>query len=266
MVELLETGDAIDSTIGDRVFKTTSSTELGGLTRIAEWAKAARLVRVTGNRLALVKKNAALLDRPLDLVLALVKAYPSLGTSLFPRGHYRKSLVGDECADIGDAFLAVLLTQPEPVPLAVLRATASEMIGDRYRLDMLTELQLDTFRRIVETDVGIAMTALAGIGVVTIDERAESAELTELGRFAVGRLRGLPQPGELIFQVKITLLGVSDPPVAARACPGGASAARAAPGDPGRYGLAGLSSARLPDRRRRLRARSGRVNSDSGMR
>ncbi len=47
----------------DRVFKTKSSEEPGHLTRIVEWAKAARLVRVTGTRLLPVKKNASLLDR-----------------------------------------------------------------------------------------------------------------------------------------------------------------------------------------------------------
>lgn len=213
LVELLQTGDTIDPKIGDRVFRTTSSTELGGLTQIAEWAKVARLVRVSGNRLVPVKKNVGLLDRPLDLVVALVEAYPSLGKSLFPRSHYRQSLVGDEFADIGDALLTILMTQPAPVPLAELRAAVSEILGDRYRLDMLTESQLDMLRRTVETDVGIAIAALAGIGVATIDETAGAAELTALGKFAIGRLRGLPQPGEPIFQVKITLLDVSDPPV-----------------------------------------------------
>ena len=50
-----------------------------------EWAKAARLVRVTGTRLVPVKKNAALADKPLDLVLALLAAYPRLGKAIFPR-------------------------------------------------------------------------------------------------------------------------------------------------------------------------------------
>jgi hypothetical protein len=42
LVELLGTGDTIDPKIGDRVFKIKSSEELGYLTRIVEWAKAAR--------------------------------------------------------------------------------------------------------------------------------------------------------------------------------------------------------------------------------
>lgn len=213
LVELLETGDMIDPKIGDRVFRTTSSTELGGLTRIAEWAKAARLVRVSGNRIAQVKRNAATAGRPLELVLALVKAYPSLGKSLFPRGHYWQSLVGDEFTDLGEALLTILVTESASVPFGELRATASGLIEDRYRLDLLTDVQLDMLRETVETDVGIAMTALAGIGIARIDEMAETVELTLLGRFAIGRLRGLPQPGEPIFQVKITLLDVSDPPV-----------------------------------------------------
>ena len=74
LVEVLGTGDKID-----RVFKTTSSEQLAYLSRIVEWMKAARLVRVTGTRLVPVKTNAALTSRPLDLVLALLKAYSRLG-------------------------------------------------------------------------------------------------------------------------------------------------------------------------------------------
>lgn len=105
------------------------------------------------------------------------------------------------------------MSQSAPLPLAELRAAASEIIGDRYRLDMLTEPQLERLRSTVDSDVGIAMAALAGIGVAAIDETTGAAEITALGKFAIGRLRGLPQPGEPIFQVKMTLLDVSDPPV-----------------------------------------------------
>jgi hypothetical protein len=109
LVELLSTGDTIDPKIGDRVFRTKSSEELGYLDRVVEWAKAARLVRVTGTRLVPVKKNAALTDKPLDLVLALLDIYPRLGKSLFPRGHWRQSVVGDEFSEIGPLLLTALL-------------------------------------------------------------------------------------------------------------------------------------------------------------
>src|SRR5229473_3485292 len=63
LVELLGTGDTIDPEIGGRVFKTRSSEDLAHLNRIVEWAKAARLVRVSGTKLMAVKKNAALAER-----------------------------------------------------------------------------------------------------------------------------------------------------------------------------------------------------------
>jgi hypothetical protein len=57
LVELLDTGDTIHPDIGGRVFKTRSSEDLAHLNRIVEWAKAARLVRVSSNRLVAVKKT-----------------------------------------------------------------------------------------------------------------------------------------------------------------------------------------------------------------
>ena len=100
-MELLGTGDEIDREIGGQLFKTRSSQNLPYLTRVVEWMKAARLVRVTGGRLVPVKKNAALADRPFDLVLAMLEAYPRLGQGLFPKDTWRPSVVGDEFAAIG---------------------------------------------------------------------------------------------------------------------------------------------------------------------
>ena len=86
-MELLGTGDTIDLEIVGRVVKTKSSEELAYLSRIGAWAKAARLVRVTGTKLMLVRKNAALTERPLNLVLALLEAYPRLGPAAVPAEH-----------------------------------------------------------------------------------------------------------------------------------------------------------------------------------
>lgn len=213
LVELLGTGDKIDPKIGDRVFKTKSSEELGHLTRIVEWAKAARLVRVSGTRLVPVKKNASLLDRPLDLVMAMLEAYPKLGKSLFPRGPYRQSLVGDQFSDVSEVLVTTMFAHPGPCPLSLLRAVASDMIAERYVLGGLTEPQLDFLRGTIETDVSIAVAALAALGVATVDEAENTAELTALGRFATGRSRGVPLPGEPVLQVRITLLDVADPAV-----------------------------------------------------
>ena len=134
LVELLGTGDTIDPDIGGRVFKTRSSEDLAHLSRIATRAKAARLVRVTGTRLVPVKKNTALADRPLDLVLALLEAYPRLGQPLFPRNTWRQSLVGDEFTDISQELLTALLRSAGPCPLGELGDIAYDAIETRYVL------------------------------------------------------------------------------------------------------------------------------------
>lgn len=219
LVPFLGTGDQIDPVIGDRVFKTTSSQELPYLTRVVEWAKAARLIRVTGTMLVPVRKNAALADKPLDLVLAMLAAYPKLGKSLFPRNTWRNSLVGDEFTDIGPEMLTALLTSRGPVPLEALSDTAYDVIADRYVLSGLTDQQHDSLRRMVAVDVAIAMSALHVLGVVVLgrdpdhEEAGDSAELTDLGRYAIRRLRGMAQPGDPLLQVRIALEDVDSPPV-----------------------------------------------------
>lgn len=219
LVEFLGTGDQIDPEIGGRVFKTKSSEELTQLTGIVEWAKATRLVRVTGTSLVPVKKNAALADGPLDLVLAMLAAYPKLGKALFPRNTWRSSLVGDEFADVGRELLTALLVSPGACRLATLNGIANELIEARYVLDELTRQQRDSLQRMIAVDVTIAMSALHVLGIVVLDRGTDrnpdedSAELTDLGRYAIRRLRGMAQAGDLLLQVRITLMDVDDPPV-----------------------------------------------------
>ena len=219
LVEFLGTGDVIDPAIGGQTFKTKSSEELPYLTRIVEWAKVTRLIRVTGTRLTPVKKNATLADRPVDLVLTMLAAFPRLGKSLFPRSTWRQSIVGDEFADVSEVMLTALLTSAGPRALASLNDTAYDMIAARYELGRLTELQHDFLRRTIAVDIEIAMSALHVLGVVVLDtgtdrESADaSAELTDLGRYALRRLRNLAEPGDPILQVLITLEEVADPPV-----------------------------------------------------
>ena len=219
LVELLGTGDVIDPEIGGRVFKTRSSEELAYLTMIVEWAKAARLIRVTGTRLVPVKKNAALAGNPLDLVLAMLAAYPKLGKSLFPRSTWRQSVVGDEFTDIGEELLTVLLASTGPCPLTTLSDTAYDMIAASYALGRLNEQQHAFLRGTIVVDIRIAMSALHVLGVVALDtatdheEADDSAELTALGRYAIRKLRGMAQPGDALLQVRITLADVTDPSV-----------------------------------------------------
>lgn len=213
LVELLGTGDTIDPEIGGRVFKTRSSEDLAHLNRIVEWAKTARLVRVSSTKLMPVKKNAALAERPFDLVLALLEAYPRLGKSLFPRNTWRQSLVGDEFTDISQELTAALLRSHGPGPLDELNDIACDVIEARYMLGGLTKLQHDSLRRMIAVDVTIAMAALHVLGVVVLDREAGSVMLTDLGRYAVRRVRGMAAPGDPVLQLRVTLAGVDGPPV-----------------------------------------------------
>src|SRR3954471_15022104 len=86
LVDVLGTDDVIDPTIGGRLFRTKSSQELFHLTLIVEWAKSARLVRKTGDRLVPVKKNAVLLDDTPALWLALFTVFDRLGEAFLPSG------------------------------------------------------------------------------------------------------------------------------------------------------------------------------------
>ena len=138
-------------------------------------------------------KNAALAGKPVDLVLAMLAAYPKLGKSLFPRNTWRNSLVGDEFTDIGQELLTALLASRGPSPVTALSDLAYDVIADRYLLGELTDQQHDSLRRMVSVDVAIAMSALHVLGVVVLnrdrdhDADEDSAELTDLGRYAIRR-------------------------------------------------------------------------------
>jgi hypothetical protein len=106
-----------------------------------------------------------------------------------------------------------MFAHPGSCPLSLLRRVASDMIAERYVLDRLTETQLDFLRGTIKTDISIAVAALMVLGVAAVDQAADTVELTALGRFVVGRGRGMPLAGEPVLQIRITLMDVADPPV-----------------------------------------------------
>jgi hypothetical protein len=75
-----------------------------------------------------------------------------------------------------------------------------------------SEQQLDTLRHLNDRDVRHALEALGQFGAVRPSDE-ESVELTELTLWAWHRQFGIPAPGELVYEVKITLAEVADPPV-----------------------------------------------------
>ncbi len=210
LVDRLGTGDRIDPAIGDKVFKTKSSVELLGLSLIVEWAKAARLVRVVRGRLVPVKKAAALLERPVELWMALFEAFGRLGTAFLPWG-WGESFMRPEFAAGADVLLSALHGRGGAVGLDELFGLAWDAATAPYVLDDATEQQLDTARGVNDRDVRRTLAVLARLGAVTLTE--DSAELTAIGRYGTRRVRGEPEPGDPVHRITVTLAEVADPPV-----------------------------------------------------
>jgi Plasmid pRiA4b ORF-3-like protein len=210
LVVLLGTRDVIDPKIGDRVFRTKSSEELPGITTVVEWAKASGLVRVTSGRLVPVKRNAGLLDRPLELWGRMLEVFPRLGAALCPSG-WGESLLRDNFEEGIGAVLRAMARRGG-IGLAEACALAWETVTARYVLDDATGQQLATWRQLNDRDVRHALDVLQQLGAVRVGDR-ESVELSELALWTLGRRLGVPAPGDPVFQVKITLDGVADPPV-----------------------------------------------------
>jgi hypothetical protein len=210
LVAALGTDDVIDPTIGDRVYRTTSSQEMLHLTLVVEWTKAARLVRKTGNRLVPVKKNQPLLDDPPALWLALFTVFDRLGEAFLPSG-FAESLLRQEFTTGIHAIMASLYRADGAVATASLHATAWDVVTAPYVLDHATEFQLTHLHGVNDRDTERALAVLRRLGAVTIED--EAVELTDLGRSGMRRLLDEPEPGDPVYQVKITLLGVENPPV-----------------------------------------------------
>lgn len=208
LVESLGTGDVLDPAIGDRVYRTTSSQELHNLTLVVEWAKAARLVRKTGNKLVAVKKNAALLDDPRALWLTLFTTFDRLGAAFLPEG-IAESLLRTEFT-IGSRAMLTLLRQGDQ-PVNRLCAMVWDVVTARYVLDDATEFQLGLWRRCNDRDTKFALDVLRRLGAVTIED--DTAALTDLGSTGMRRLLDEPEPGDPVYQLKITLVEADEPPV-----------------------------------------------------
>ncbi|MGH3831087.1 MAG: plasmid pRiA4b ORF-3 family protein [Pseudonocardiaceae bacterium] len=208
LIERLGTGDELDPAIGERVFKTKSSVELLGLSLIVEWAKAARLVRVVRGRLVPVKKTTALLERPVELWMALFEVVGRLGPAFLPSG-WSESFLRREFAAGFAALRSALYSRDGAVGLDELCDLVWHTVTAPYVLDDATDIQLTTARRMNDRDVRRTLGTLTRLGVVTLTE--DSAELTAAGRRGTRRLRGEPEPGDPIHQITVTLAEVTDP-------------------------------------------------------
>ena len=113
----------------------------------------------------------------------------------------------------------------------------------------LNAIQHDSLRGMIAADVTIAMAALHVLGIVVLRE-AGTAGLTDLGQYAVRRVRGMAQPGDPVLQMRVTIAGVDDPPVWRQlVIPAGYTLDRGTRRHPGDHGVAGFPPPRAQDRR-----------------
>lgn len=208
LVALLDTGDEL-APMGGR-YKTTSSAELVELTLIVEWAKACRLVRVYRGRLERVKKNAGLLDRPAELWERMFEVFGRLGDTLCPDG-WAESLLRHHFKETIDAVLEQAYRRGGTIAAADAHALAWETVTARFYVDGAPEQHLKTWRATNDRDLRCALHVLGLLGAVDLD--GDTVRLTEQGMHGMSRASGEATPGDAVLQLKISLLGISDPPV-----------------------------------------------------
>jgi hypothetical protein len=213
LVDLLQTGDELDPTIGDRALRTKSSEELLGLNLVVEWAKAARLVRATKGRLVPVKKSLSLLDSPLELWDRAFDAFPALGPALYPSGHWLEPLLQRELEPVVTALLSRLYGGALRVDDA--SELSWEIASDRYVFGDGSEEPRERWRRWNDRDTELALQTLGQLGAVefVVADEQRMVTLTSLGLRGVRRFLGESGPGEPVLQVKVTLEDVTGPPV-----------------------------------------------------
>jgi hypothetical protein len=208
LVELLKTGDEIDPRIGDRVFRTRSSEDLRRLNLVVSWARQVGLLRVVHGKLVPVKKNAALLVRPLELWTAMFDEFGGLGQAVCPPG-WGQSIFGDSFAD----GIRVLFTELAYGGGALNVEAARERIWNglvrRYRTEDLTDEQLATWRRMADREVDSTTELLRQLGALAGADADGTMRLTALAEHA---LRAGFDAGAPVLQLHIGL-AESKPPI-----------------------------------------------------
>lgn len=179
LIELLETSDVMDPVVGDRTVKTTSSEELYELDVTFRCAKAARTVRVVKGRLVPVKKNAALLDRPLELWGRAFDEVANLGEAICGRGYIQSLLTRD--FELGYHAVLMGLYTGGRLPRSVLNDMVWELLCEAFWIDHGTEQQRWLWRKMVEADLRRLTDQLELLGAVRQVPEGEKTGLAEQG-------------------------------------------------------------------------------------
>lgn len=201
LVELLELDDRLDETIGDRTFKTKSSTELPTLDLTFRWARAARLAKVRKGELSATQAGRRL-DR--DVLQSVYQGLHGLLELGVLAHRYREDPYGfGWYAGEVDAEVPIWLLElyeHDRLDIEEMVAGMWESLLERFDLDEVPADKLAFHRGLVESGVRRILGQLQELGIVTVadvervetsvgtEDRGGGAALTDLGVWAVQRM------------------------------------------------------------------------------
>lgn len=216
LIGLLGTTDRFDQTIGDRTFKTSSTTELPGVDLVYRLALKTRLARKQRDAVRRTKRGARLSADGLTAWHEVAAAMLDLGVI----GAGREDRYGlrwwQELFEEGvPELLCLLAVAGHPVPMEALVESAHDELADAYDLDSLPEVRRASLPRAVAWAMATLAERLAWLGILTWEgavvetgelglQRRSGGEvaLTDLGRWFARPILAaqgakVPVPGEL---------------------------------------------------------------------
>ena len=140
----------------------------------------------------------------------MLEAFPRLGEALCQPG-WGESLMRCHFREAIGALFEELYQRGGSIDVARACELSWEAVTVLYFLEDAPEQHRMLWRKLNDRDVLHALAVLERFGALRLSE--ERATLTQLGSWWMGRVAGEPSEGDPVLQVKISLLGMSDPPV-----------------------------------------------------
>lgn len=201
LVEALDTGDRIDEAIGERTFKTTSSTELVTLDLTFRWARAAGLVKVRKGKVSATKAGSNVDADPLGSCYRALLGLLEVGVLTHHYGDDNYGF-GWYATDVDAQVTEWLLGWYEhgQQDIEDLAEETWEWLQELFDLSGIEQRKLDMHRSFVEHGVRRILDRLAELGIVDacdvtevestvgVDRIGGTVQLTELGTWAVNRM------------------------------------------------------------------------------
>ncbi len=181
LIEILDADDQMDARIGDRAFKTRSSTELPTVDLAYRWARAAGLVKVRKGRLTRTARGEAARDAdPADVVRRLTWALVDKVGIVAHKWRNAGPYAWDWHVQTVDAMVRewlLMLYDVEVADIDELAEEAWEQLEHEFDLSRIPAATLDLQREAVGREVLRSFRMLEGLGLVAVtDVRVEEKE------------------------------------------------------------------------------------------